>query len=64
MIDKCETCDNRDYNQYGFYCSVLYPKPEIDGNNCSAYKLVEEIGGVNYENQYSDSRYLWENKKI
>ena len=42
MIDECETCDNRDYNQYRFYCSVLHPKPEIDGNNCSAYKPVEE----------------------
>ena len=46
-MNKCETCDNRDYNQYGFYCSVLYPKPEINGNNCSAYR-----GGKNMKKYY------------
>lgn len=37
MINQCKTCDKLDNNQYGFYCSVLFPKPVINNGKCSAY---------------------------
>ena len=35
--EQCRTCNALDSNQYGLYCMISYPVPEIRDGVCSSY---------------------------
>ena len=42
--EQCRTCNALDSNQYGLYCMISYPVPEIRDGVCSSYHPEQEDG--------------------